>query len=215
MKKKQQKDSDTKKRLFRVAIRLFSERGYDGLSVDEIVAAARINKRMVYHYFGSKESLYREVLREVFGRLTRLELVTVDPEKPIEEALEALVRAYFDFLAKNPEFVQLLSWENLARGRHLSFMRELSKAPILDVLHQVIQKGIRQRQIHRGFRTEHLLINLIGLCLIYFSNRYTLSQTVGVNLRSRKVLKEGIGQVVHLVKYGILTGKGTIPCQQK
>lgn len=216
MNKPAPKESATKRRLFRTAIRLFAEKGYDGLSVDEIVTAARVNKRMVYHYFGSKELLYEAVLREVYGRLTRLELSTVHPAMPVDASLEALIRAYFDFLWNNPEFVQLLLWENLAQGRHLSnTVDEISKAPILQILHQVIAKGIKQNQIRRGFRAEHLLINLIGLCLIYYSNRYTLSRTVGINLHSRRVLDEGIGQAVQLVKHGILAGKGAKPWPKK
>jgi AcrR family transcriptional regulator len=42
-------------------------RGCHGVAVDEIVAAARCNKRMLYHSFGDKEGLYVEVLR---GRVT-------------------------------------------------------------------------------------------------------------------------------------------------
>jgi AcrR family transcriptional regulator len=204
-KTKRESPAGTRERLLAAAIRLFSQKGYDGTSVDEIVAEARANKRMVYHYFGSKEAIYHEVLREVYGRLMNIELALVDPEAPMEQALEALVRAYFAFLAANPEFVQLLLWENLSRGRHLGSAGDaLSKAPILGVLHQALQRGVREERIAAGFDTKHLLINLIGLCLIYFSNRYTLSRSVGLDLRSPQVLREGINQVLRLVKHGIL-----------
>lgn len=205
MNMKTRKTSGTRQRLLKAAIRLFSMKGYDGVSVDEIVAEAKVNKRMVYHYFGSKELLYQEVLREVYGRLLRLELAMVSPDSSIEDVLESLIRTYFGFLAENPEFVQLLLWENLARGRHLGAATgSLSKAPILQVLNQALQTGIQEGRIHRSLKTKHLLINLIGLCLIYFSNRYTLSQTVGLDLQSRKVLDEGICQVTWLVNHGIL-----------
>jgi AcrR family transcriptional regulator len=197
-------------RLLSAAIGLFSEKGYDGITVDEIVAKARVNKRMVYHYFGSKQSLYREVLREVYGRLTAIELAQVDPLDPMEEALETIVRSYFAFLAANPEFVQLLLWENLGQGRHLAAAGDaLSKAPILQVLRQILSRGVREGRIGSGFETRHLLINLIGLCLIYFSNRYTLSRSVGLNLQSPRVLKKGITQVVHLLQHGIMNTSGS------
>lgn len=195
----------TRERLLITAIRLFAQKGYDGTVVDEIVAEAGVNKRMVYHYFGSKEALYREVLREVYGRLMNVELALVNPNAPMGQTLEALVRAYFAFLAANPEFVQLLLWENLGQGRHLEAVGDaLSKAPILDVLHKALQRGFAEGRLAEGFQTKHLLINLIGLCLIYFSNRYTLSRSVGVDLRSPQVLKVGINQVIRLVKHGIL-----------
>jgi AcrR family transcriptional regulator len=202
---KQESPAGTRERLLLAAIRLFSQKGYDGATVDEIVEEAGANKRMVYHYFGSKEAIYREVLREVYGRLTHIELALVNPNDSVERALEALVRAYFTFLATNPEFVQLLLWENLGQGRHLGAVGDaLSKAPILQVLQRVLRQGVREGRIGGGFETKHLLINLIGLCLIYFSNRYTLSRSVGLDLHSPRVLEEGVTQVIRLVKYGIL-----------
>ena len=199
---------DTKSRLLAAAMGLFSEKGYDGVAVDEIVARARVNKRMVYHYFGSKEAIYREVLREVYGRLTKIELAVVDPKAPIDKTLEIIVRSYFAFLAANPEFVQLILWENLGQGRHLAAVGDaLSKAPILGLLRQVLSRGIREGRIPKNFDSKHLLINLIGLCLIYFSNRYTLTQSVGIDLRSPRVLERGIAQIVQLVQHGIMTDK--------
>lgn len=196
---------DTKSRLLAAAMSLFSEKGYDGVAVDEIVDRARVNKRMVYHYFGSKEAIYREVLREVYGRLTTIELAVVDPKAPIEKTLETIVRSYFAFLAANPEFVQLILWENLGQGRHLAAVGDaLSKAPILGLLRQVLTRGIREGRIPKNFDSKHLLINLIGLCLIYFSNRYTLSQSVGIDLLSPRVLERGIAQIVQLVQHGII-----------
>jgi TetR/AcrR family transcriptional regulator len=80
----------------------------------------------------------------------------------------------------------------------------LSKAPILKVLRQVLNCGVREGRIARGLETRHLLIHLIGLCLIYFSNRYTLSRSIGLNLHSAPVLKKGINQVIRLLRHGIL-----------
>lgn len=185
---------------------LFSEKGYDGVAVDEIVDGARVNKRMVYHYFGSKEAIYREVLREVYGRLTRVEIAVVDPKAPIEKTLETLVRSYFAFISSNPEFVKLILWENLGQGRHLTTVGDaLTKAPILKLLRQVVSRGIREGRIAKNFDSKHLLINLLGLCFIYFSNRYTLSHAVGIDLHSPRVQERGIAQIVRLVLHGIVT----------
>ncbi len=64
----------TSDRILRVAIKLFAARGYHhGVSVDEIVKAARVNKRMVYHYYGDKAGLYAAVLTNVYSRLAEIE----------------------------------------------------------------------------------------------------------------------------------------------
>lgn len=44
----------------------FSQSGYKGTTIDEIAERSRINKRMVYHYFGTKHGLYEKVLQRLY-----------------------------------------------------------------------------------------------------------------------------------------------------
>lgn len=41
----------------------FAERGFDGVTMEEIAARAGVSKPVVYEHFGSKEGLYQEVVR--------------------------------------------------------------------------------------------------------------------------------------------------------
>ncbi len=43
---------------------LFSQKGFDGTSVRDIAEAAGINTAMISYYFGSKEKLMEEILKE-------------------------------------------------------------------------------------------------------------------------------------------------------
>lgn len=57
--------SSTRQALIDQATRLFTERGYTGTSLDEIVAKARVTKGALYHHFGSKLALFEAVFVEV------------------------------------------------------------------------------------------------------------------------------------------------------
>ena len=81
----------TRRRLLDASIRLFSARGFHGISVDQIVAAARVNKRMVYHYFGSKEAIYRAALLEVYNRIGRVEFHATEGAGNPKEQLKHLL----------------------------------------------------------------------------------------------------------------------------
>lgn len=195
----------TKSRLLAVGIQKFAEKGYAGATVDEIVDAAQVNKRMVYHYFGSKERLYQAALKDVYERLGSIEVTLLAKPHEVEESIRELIHIYFNFLQENPEFVNLLLWENLNRGRGLEGADfELTKDPTLHYLDQAIQMGIDNGKIRDDVDVRHLLISLIGLCLIYFSNRYTLSKILHLDLSSKRTLSEGIEHVVQLVLKGIL-----------
>lgn len=50
-------------RLLAEAMRLFGERGFDGVTTREICAAAGVNPGAIHYHFGDKDGLYREVLR--------------------------------------------------------------------------------------------------------------------------------------------------------
>src|SRR2546423_15054537 len=53
----------TQQRILQAAFKEFAAKGFSGARVDGIARRASINKRMLYHYFGDKEALFREVLR--------------------------------------------------------------------------------------------------------------------------------------------------------
>lgn len=59
---------DKKEEIIGIATRLFAERGYRGVSVRDICAAARVSVAMVNYHFSNKEGLYRECVGRLFRR---------------------------------------------------------------------------------------------------------------------------------------------------
>ncbi len=191
-------------RLLRAAMTRFARAGYDGTTVDEIVAAARVNKRMVYHYFGDKERLYHAVLAEAYRSLELVEIDALAHTAGIDALTAEIVRTYFDFLENHPEFVRLLLWENLNDGRGLAKADfRLSKDPMLTALNRLLRDGIAAGQIRADMDARYLLISLIGLCLVYSSNRFTLSQSLRLDLGSAAVRATGIAHITRLLLDGI------------
>ena len=85
----------TRRRLMEAAEAAFAEKGLSGARVDEIAAAAGVNKRMIYAYFCSKEGLYMAVLEAVYARLSQCEAASGLEALEEEAAIAALVEAYF------------------------------------------------------------------------------------------------------------------------
>lgn len=191
-------------RLLRAAMNLFARAGFYGTTVDEIVDAAKVNKRMVYHYFGDKEKLYHAVLAEAYRSLELVEIDTLAHTADIGSLTAEIVRTYFNFLRDHPDFVRLLLWENLNDGAGLAKADfRLSKDPMLTALSRLLRDGIAAGRIRADMDARHLLISLIGLCLIYSSNRYTLSQSLRLDLGSPAVREAGIKHVTRLLLDGI------------
>ena len=191
-------------RLLRAAMTCFARAGYYGTTVDEIVTAAAVNKRMVYHYFGDKERLYHAVLAEAYRSLELVEIDTLSHRTDFDALTAEIVRTYFNFLRDHPDFVRLLLWENLTDGAGLAKADfRLSKDPMLTALSRLLRDGIAAGRIRADMDARYLLISLIGLCLIYSSNRYTLSQSLRLDLGSEAVREAGIRHVTRLLLDGI------------
>ena len=195
----------TKRRLLQAAIRLFSDKGFHGVSVDEIVARAKSNKRMVYHYYGSKKDIYIAVLMDVFSRLESVEFRAVVGNARPDVQLKELLAAYFNFLDGNPEFVRMLLWENLERGRNIAqAASKLNKNPFMERFRAVIDQGVKEGTFRAPVDTKHLLVNFIGLCFIYYSNHYSLATSVELDLDSPTNHKLRLAQAIDLVSHGLL-----------
>src|SRR3954468_1056228 len=85
------------------AERLFSERGYHGVSMDEIAAASGITKPMLYDYFGSKEGLFLACVERARGRLFEEIAAAVRGAEEAEDALRAGVEAFLAFADEQRE----------------------------------------------------------------------------------------------------------------
>ena len=110
---------DSRSRLLAAATAEFAARGYDGVSVERIARRAHLNKAMVYYHFGSKEGLYREMLREIFRAVgTRMREIVDAPARPAEK-LQRLVAAFAQEISQRPQFPPIMMREMVEHGAHL------------------------------------------------------------------------------------------------
>ena len=80
----------SRERILSAALKEFAAKGFAGARVDAIARRAAINKRMLYHYFGNKERLFREVLRlKMAERQAWAETLSGDPAESLAFWFEA------------------------------------------------------------------------------------------------------------------------------
>ncbi|VTM87945.1 Rut operon repressor [Raoultella ornithinolytica] len=109
----------TQNRILKAAKREFAQKGLGGARIDVVAEKAKSNKRMIYHYFGSKEQLFQKVVEDSYLDIRAAEKkLNLDSLEP-KEAVEALVRFTWNYYLKNPEFLTLVNSENLHRAVHL------------------------------------------------------------------------------------------------
>ncbi len=112
-------NTDTKRgQILTTALSLFSELGFDAVSVRDLSTAAGVNLAMISYYFGSKEALLKTLIEE---RVSSLEEVIENiagsaPETALEKLKRIADRYIYIFLFERP-FHQLLMQEISLKSR--------------------------------------------------------------------------------------------------
>jgi AcrR family transcriptional regulator len=83
-------------RILLSALELFSSKGYDATSVREICAAAGITKPTLYHFYGSKEGVYRALVDGALEDFRRAVTRALKAPGSAVDRLRRVGRAYFE-----------------------------------------------------------------------------------------------------------------------
>lgn len=196
---------ETKRRLLQAAKAEFAKNGLGGARVDEISDRARANKRMLYHYFGSKDDLFQTVLEQAYLDIRnaeqKLQLDSLEPK----QALETLVRFTWNYYLKNPEFITLVNSENLHRARHLkkSEAVKVVSRRFVSMVSQILDRGVEAGLFRPGIDPVQLNITIAAIGYYYLTNRFTGSIVFERDLMDPAALDErlrfNIDTIIRLV----------------
>ncbi|MDD7941399.1 TetR/AcrR family transcriptional regulator [Actinomycetospora lutea] len=165
----------TRAEILAVATEEFSTRGLAGARVDEIAAKTRTTKRMLYYYFGSKQGLYLAVLEQAYRGIRALEQgVDVEHLHPTA-AIRALTDVTFDHHEANPDFIRLVSIENIHHAEHLRTSSVLAglAAPAIDVLDRILARGRSSGLFRDDVDAVDVHLVISAFCVFRTANRHT------------------------------------------
>lgn len=165
----------TRDNILDVATAEFAEHGLSGGRVDKIAEKTKTSKRMIYYYFGSKEGLYLAVLEKAYRKIRTLEADLALSDMPPLDALRAIINSTFDHDERNPDFVRLVSIENIHYALHMKQSAAIAdlNISVINTLEQIIQRGLKDGSILRRIDAIDLHMLISAFCFFRVSNRYT------------------------------------------
>lgn len=182
----------TRNRIRAAAKAEFANKGMGGARVDAIALKAGANKQLMYHYFGNKEDLFRIVLEEAYADFRSAEAaLELERLHPIA-ALVRLVTFTWTYYLDNPEFLTLVTSENLHKARHIKGsqrMRDMSRQ-FVQRMQIILDRGIEMQLFHPDIDPVQLHITIASIGYHYLNNRFTGAVIFERDLMSKKALKD-------------------------
>ncbi|WP_027399004.1 TetR/AcrR family transcriptional regulator [Anaerovorax odorimutans] len=146
--KKKVQGAETKKKLYEIAEKLFTEHDFDDVSVEDITDAAGITKGAFYVHFESKDALIAMLIADYAARADmnyKSFLETLPSDISSSEVLLVLIEKITDVLAGT------IGYENMKKVYHMLLERTVDteavkgyRRELYTLFHNVLEKGIQQ-----------------------------------------------------------------------
>lgn len=130
------------------AMKLFSERGFERTTVDEIAASANVGKGTIYLYFENKEEVFFASVEEGLATMHRLSSEILAGPGDYLSKIGAVIRAHLQFVEQNRAFYKIFMKERLnsqafsddkTRGRIKTAHQKLNQ-----LMEEYLKTGITQ-----------------------------------------------------------------------
>jgi len=104
---KRLKASERRAAILAVAKVLFSDKGYHGVSVDEIARRLAVSPAILYRHFSSKEALYEEVLNTIACKRESYVDAVVSSDGSFDDVLKKITHIYIRSVSKDPDYLRM------------------------------------------------------------------------------------------------------------
>jgi TetR/AcrR family transcriptional regulator len=147
----------TRERILSAALKEFAAHGFAGARVDAIARRAVINKRMLYHYFGDKEDLFKAVLRrKIAERNAWAEASSGEPTETLP--------FWFEAACKDTDWVRMLEWEALQGADKKLIDAPQRRAAVARGLERIRQRQARG-QVSAEYDPRHVMLAMRSLTM--------------------------------------------------
>ncbi len=179
----------------------FSEKGLSGARIDEIAAATKTSKRMIYYYFGSKEGLYLAVLEESYREMRSIEGELHLEDLQPEEALRKLVGFTFDHHHGNEAYIRLVMSENMQRGVYLAQSKIIQQLniPAIDAIRKLYDRGVAEGVFRARLDPVDIHKSISALTFFNVSNQHTFGLIFKKDTQAAKALADRRDSIVEMV----------------
>lgn len=163
----QVRSQETKARILKTALKLFSEEGYDATGVAEICQAAGVSKGAFYHHFPTKQAVFLELLDEWVTSLSAQMIPISTDSKSVPEALLEMAgmmdQVFEDASGRLPVFIEF--WR---QAHHHPDVWKASVAPyrtFRDYFAGLIQRGIEEGSLRSNVDPQAVAEVLVSMAV--------------------------------------------------
>lgn len=190
-------------RLLSSALKLFSQKSFDSVSVREICDDANANVSLISFYFGGKDSLLDTIFQEqlLSSKFEGLERILSTPESidDMKTKLKVFLESYLDFYLENKEVFSLYL-EELEKGHAVSKkLLPETFGKVWDQLTVFLEESKEKQFLNQGIDTRVLIFQIMGPITSLVLCKGISFQRTGASLEDKAFSTSLVNQIVYAI----------------
>ena len=158
-----------RKNILEAAFRLFSQKGFEQTSIEELAREAGIGKGTVYSYFQTKKDIVRAFCEDEL-EFARKELTNnTNLDTPLKDHLMIFFEAEFNYLSRNKEFGRLYLQTKVFPDEHYSEADLEIQNKFFELLFPIYERAQRRGELRSDLELLHISGHFYALYLLIVS----------------------------------------------
>jgi AcrR family transcriptional regulator len=159
-----------KNNIIKIAAKLFSQKSFHDVTMDEIAEKVGVAKGTIYLYFSSKDNLYLEILEHTFGSIEALLEKEVNKASLAPEKLKKVLAIVIKFYRENIDVLKILSRDETHLIQEHHDLTEKWRLRRIELYEKIIEKGIKEG----SFKTRNtelaalVLYGAVGAVMVFY-----------------------------------------------
>ena len=202
-------EQDGRERILAVAIRAFSEVGYEGTTTAGIARDAGVTQPLVHHHFGSKEGLWRAAMDALFANVPSV--IARAAGEPPPDSLLAIVEGFVRWVAAHPEVTRVIARTGATPSPRLDHLVQRYLREPLRQVAEVVRAGQRAGVIAPDVRPDLLLFLILGAGSHLFDVKAFAQRSLGIDVTAPGTRDQFVALVRMLLERGLFHGTREAP----
>lgn len=168
---------DTKDKILDTALKMFSEKGFASVSVEDVADIAGVKRPTVYYHFKTRELLYEETIKLALKQILPSFKQFEKERYSVEQLIFLFINKYIATLQEAPSLLPFLIY---AINNNTLDLDLLEHNTDLEIFYNKINRRIAQKTMTK-ISPQHVLILILSLCSYPIMSKNLTSLSVGMH----------------------------------
>ena len=138
----------TKRKIFEIAMKLFSEKGYDATSIEEITATVGVAKGTLYYHFNSKEEIFNFLVEEGMKLLKNSIEIKTSKSKTTKDKIKAIILIQIKGIVKYENMLSII-FSQIYGNESKNKLCQDKVNEYIEVIEKIINEGVEKGEINK------------------------------------------------------------------